>query len=82
MPDHQESAQMLVYAHLGTNLKPGMRYVGTINDHCKGVRCLYNPLIGLTNTNIENLKSMFWGFPEGFEHFGPQIRIPREKLRI
>ena len=22
---------------------------------------------------------MLWGFPAGFEHFGPLIRIPREK---
>ena len=26
------------------------------------------------------LKSAFSSFPEGFEYFGPHIRIPREQL--
>ena len=29
---------------------------------------------------FEALESKIQGFPQGFEHFGPQIRIPREKL--
>ena len=42
-----------------------------------------NPQFGrkLTKSMFENLISNFWGFPEGFEHFGPHIRIPREKSR-
>ena len=31
---------------------------------------------------FENLKSICWGFPGGFEYAGPRIRIPREKLCI
>ena len=43
---------------------------------------IYNPLIGLNNNLFDNLKSKISGFPAGFDHFGPQIRIPREKLCI
>ena len=43
----------------------------------------YNPLIWFLNKIYKkkwnrNVK----GFPEGFEYFGPRIRIPREKLSI
>ena len=39
-------------------------------------------LIGLKKKSFENSKSKFWGCPEGFEYFGPHIRIPRETLCI
>ena len=34
-------------------------------------------MIGLKKQKIEMLNSKFQGFPTGFEHFGPRIRIPR-----
>ena len=43
---------------------------------------IYPPLIGVTHICFENLKSEFYGFPAGFEDFGPRIRIPGEKLYI
>ena len=46
-----------------------------------GQNCL-TPLIGLRNKQNEILKSIYWGFPTGFEYFGPQIRIPGEHMCI
>ena len=45
------------------------------------LHCLlcFSPRIGFKNICFDNLKSIILGFPEGFEHLGPQIRIPREK---
>ena len=45
-------------------------------------KLLFNPLIGLKHKRNETYKSNILGFPAGFEHVGPQIRIPREKLCI
>ena len=41
-----------------------------------------NPLIGFTNKMFKILKSILLDFPEGFEHVGPRIQIPRVKLYI